>query len=133
MAPPASHPTPSVEEVWKRVVDACAPNPSVASAAEPLNLVRLEGGSAWATAPSNEALSTARARKQPLEEALARVLGRGMRLELSISADAQADQPSLPEDPIARETAMKHPLVRHAAQVLGARVIGVEADSAGST
>jgi len=120
---------------WNRFKNSCAANPSVSAVIEPLMLERIDGTLAYLSAPSAESLSMVKPRKAAIEELLGKLLGRTMRIELKLAADAAslpepaaARQPAGIMDPDDRAAALKNPLVKRAIELFDARLIDVQDD-----
>lgn len=115
--------------LWSRFIEIAATKPSVMAAAEPLVLERLEGGEARLVARDASALASAKPVRLSIEEVMSKAAGRTVRVELALAAEAEPAarvQPMV--DTAARAEAERHPLVRRAAEVLGARLVDVQDD-----
>lgn len=113
----------------------------LAGLAEALRPGRMSPGAAVLLAPNEGMLSSARALKGAIEEAMTKAAGRAMRVEFALAetpapgTDEQwdgshDDAPAVTTRPAANPAAFaqvqSHPLVRRAMDVLGARLVDVQ-------
>ncbi len=121
------------QSIWDRAHELAADQPSLSVLLENLTLERCEGGIAVVVAARPGQSAYLRARGAALEDLLSRAAGRPLRLDVREPEPSSGAETPLPQgagvDSEAYAQALKHPLVRRAAELLGARLIAVERDS----